>query len=97
VTVANLISGAGTVTINGGVGSMVTFSAANTYTGATTVSSGTLQNGAAGVLADTNAVTVSAGAFYDLANFNETVASITGAGSITLGSATLSVGGTNAG
>nr|MBA3936178.1 autotransporter-associated beta strand repeat-containing protein [Planctomycetota bacterium] len=90
-TLSGVISGTGAVT-KAGAGTM-TLSGVNTYTGATTVSVGTLTNGAAGVIADTSAVTVASGATWNLANFNETVGSIAGAGSITLGSATLTCGG----
>nr|MBA3937711.1 autotransporter-associated beta strand repeat-containing protein [Planctomycetota bacterium] len=90
-TLSGVISGTGAVT-KAGAGTM-TLSGVNTYTGATTVSAGTLTNGAAGVIADTSAVTVASGATWNLANFNETVGSLAGAGSITLGSATLTCGG----
>jgi filamentous hemagglutinin family protein len=78
--------GAGTTTLTG----------ANTYTGATTISAGTLQLGAANRIADVSAVTVAAGATFNLANFSETVGSIAGAGNVALGSGTLTSGGNNA-
>ncbi len=95
VVVANVVSGTGTVSVDGALNSVVTLSGANTWSGATTITAGTLRNGAANVLGNTTAVTVSAGAFYDLANVNETVGSISGAGAITLGSGNLTAGGNN--
>jgi autotransporter-associated beta strand protein len=64
-------SGTGTLTLSG----------ANTFTGATTVSSGTLTAGAANVLKTTSGVTVggatgSAAATLNLGNFNQTVANL---------------------
>ena len=76
-------SGSGTLTLSG----------TNTYTGATTISAGTLKNGTTGVLYDRTAVTVASGGTWDLNDFAETVGSIAGAGNITLGSATLTAGG----
>ncbi len=90
-TISGVISNAGGLTKTGG--GTLTLSGVNTYTGSTTISAGTLTNGAAGVIADTSAVTVASGATWNLANFDETVGSLAGAGSITLGSATLTCGG----
>jgi len=47
-----------------------------------------LQNGLAEVIANTSPLIVSNGATFNLNGFNETVASLAGAGSVTLGSAT---------
>jgi uncharacterized protein with beta-barrel porin domain len=58
VTVGNVIAGGGDIIINGT--QAVTFAAINTYTGTTTVASGTLNVGAAGSI--TSNVSVSAGA-----------------------------------
>ena len=66
--------------------------ATNTYTGATTINAGTLQLGAANRIADTNAVTVNAGATFNLNNFAETIGSLAGAGNVTLGTGTLTTG-----
>jgi outer membrane autotransporter protein len=76
-------AGAGTFTLSG----------ANSYTGATTVAGGTLRAGAAGTFAAGSAFTVGAGAVLDLAGFNQTVASLSGAGTVALGAGTLSTGG----
>ena len=77
-------TGAGTLTLNG----------ANTYTGDTAVSVGTLQIGAGASFADT-AFTISSGAILDLDDHSVSLASMAGAGTIDLGSATLTTGGTN--
>ena len=44
------------------------------------------------VLQNTNAVTVNAGATFNLNNFAETIGSLRGAGNVTLGTATLDHG-----
>ena len=84
---------AGAVALNKSTGGTVLLSGANTYTGATNINAGTLRLGAAGRIADTSATTVAGGATFDLNNFAETVGSIAGAGTITLGSGTLTAGG----
>ncbi len=83
----------GTVALNKSTGGTVLLSGANAYTGATNINAGTLRLGAAARIADTSATTVAGGATFDLNNFAETVGSIAGAGSITLGSGTLTAGG----
>lgn len=70
----------------------LTLSGANTYTGATTVTAGTLnvQNGAA--IADNSEVTVASGATFGLLS-NEAVGFVTGPGAISLGTSTLTLNG----
>ncbi|MES2834599.1 MAG: hypothetical protein V4707_07840 [Pseudomonadota bacterium] len=70
-TFDGVISGLGGLE-HGGTG-VLTLTGANTYTGATVVSSGTLQLGASGVIADGSDLSVSSGATLDLQGFNETV------------------------
>ena len=72
-------------------------SGVNTYTGATTITAGTLQLGAAGVITDASAVTITG--TLDMNTFSETVGSIAGAGTINnvagAGTPTLTCGGDN--
>ena len=92
LTVGGAISGstASFTLTKAGAGTLI-LGGANTYTGATTVSAGTLQTSAANVIADTSALSVSAGAAFVLGG-NETVASIAGAGNYSLGANTLTFG-----
>ena len=46
-------------------------------------------------ISDSSAVTVSSGATYDLNNLSDSIGSLAGAGSVTLGTATLTAGGDN--
>jgi outer membrane autotransporter protein len=59
------------------------------------VSGGTLQAGATNVLGSSSAITVASGAVLNLAGFNQSIGSLAGAGSVTLGSATLTTGNDN--
>jgi len=92
-TFGGLISGTGAFQQNG-TGTTI-FTANNTFSGATTVSAGTLQAGAANTFAPSSAVTIASGATLNLANFNQTVGSLAGAGNVTLGSAILTTGNDN--
>src|SRR5258706_9248088 len=88
--------GSGTVSLTKAGTGTLTLSGVNTYTGVTTISAGTLKNGAAGVIADTSAVVVTG--TYDLNHFDETIGSLAGAGLVTSSSAgavTLTAGGNN--
>jgi fibronectin-binding autotransporter adhesin len=96
-TVSGVISNASSSASNltkTGTGAL-TLSGANTYTGATTVSAGTLALGASNVLSNSTAVTVASGATLNLNNYTDTVGSLAGAGTITLGSGTLAAGADN--
>lgn len=88
--VNGVISGVGGLTKNG-VGAL-TLSGNNTYTGATTINTGTLTLGAANRIPNASALTVAAGATFDLNNFAETIGSLSGAGDVRLGSAALTTG-----
>ena len=88
VSFTNTISGAGGVTKTGG--GTVVLSHANSYQGATNVSTGTLRTGAIGALPSTTDVTVQT--TLDLAGYNQTINSLSGGGSVALGSAQLTVG-----
>ena len=92
---SGIISGTGGF-IKTGIGE-ITLSGANTFTGATLISAGTLKLGAANVIADASPVSlnVSAGAVFNLNNFSENIGSLAGGGSVQLGSATVTTGGNN--
>ncbi len=94
VSSTGIISGAGALTKIGS--NTCILAAANTYTGATTVSVGTLQAGiistsTTGAFGVGSAVTVSSGATLALNGFNNTVGSLSGAGAVTLGSGVLTI------
>ena len=94
-TLSGIISGSGALTKDTNT-STLTLSNNNTYTGATTISAGTLT--VSGTLADTTAVTVSSGATYNV-NANDTIGSLAGAGTVSTTSTgvtrTLTSGGDN--
>src|SRR5262249_23276212 len=92
-TFGGIISGSGAFQQNG-AGTTI-FTAANTYTGGTTINAGTLQLGAGGSLAPTGALTVNAGGTFNLNSFNQTVGDLSGLGAIALGSRTLTAGTAN--
>jgi autotransporter-associated beta strand protein len=80
--------------ISGGYGiskngtSTLILGGANTYTGATTVSKGTLELGVAGAIPSSSAVTVSSGATLSLNTYNDTIASLSGSGTVNNNGAT---------
>ncbi len=86
--------------IKDGTGS-VTLNAANSFTGTTTISAGTLKLGVANALASTSAIFINnaAGAVLDLNGFDVEIGSLAGGGTagggVSLGSTTLTVGGDN--
>src|SRR4029077_8838583 len=77
--------GAGTLTLSG----------PSSYAGSTNVNAGTLQAGALNALSPFSAFTFAGGATLDPKHFNQTIGSLAGAGSVMLGSATLSTGNDN--
>jgi autotransporter-associated beta strand protein len=97
LNLSGVISGAFAVTKSGS--GTLTLSGANTYTGATTVSAGTLQLGTASErISNSSALTVASGATFDLAGFSETVGSLAGAGTVNssaAGTLTLTAGADN--
>lgn len=66
---------------------------ANTFTGPTVVNGGTLRANVPNAISATANLNVVLGTTFDLNNNNQTVGSVSGAGNITLGSATLTAGG----
>ena len=88
-TYAGVISGTGSVTkINPGT---LNLSNANTYTGATTVSVGTVALTGSGSIASSS-LTVASGAIFDISAVSgATVQGLSGAGTVTLGSQALTV------
>ncbi|MDQ0589228.1 autotransporter-associated beta strand repeat-containing protein [Variovorax paradoxus] len=90
-TVSGVISGAGNLVMNGGAGNAWLLSGANTFSGTTTVTSGTLQAGSNQAFGAPNAVTVNGGTL-DLNDFAITAASLSGTGgSVDLGSGNLTL------
>ncbi|MDQ0350195.1 autotransporter-associated beta strand protein, partial [Ancylobacter vacuolatus] len=92
LTYAGVISGSGSLTKSGA--GTLTLSGSNSFTGATTVAAGTLALSGGSSLADAARLTIEAGATVSL-DANETVGSLAGAGSLALGSRTLTTGGDN--
>ncbi|MBI2518729.1 MAG: autotransporter-associated beta strand repeat-containing protein [Opitutae bacterium] len=86
--IANGGTGAGNLTKTG-AGTLV-LSGANTYTGTTTISDGTVQLGASDVLANTSAVSIGASGTLNLNGYSERIGNLTA----TAGGATLDFGST---
>ena len=90
-TISAIIEGTAGL-VKSGTGTLV-LSGANTYTGATTINAGTLTASGGNAIANTGAVIVNSGSVFNLFN-NETIGSIAGAGTVSLGTATAGAGGT---
>ncbi len=90
-TVSSVLSGTNGLT-KGGAGTLI-YSTANTYTGATTVSAGTLLVNSSDLITATSALSVASGATFTL-NYgaNQTVASLSGAGTVDLRTNIFTVG-----
>ncbi|MDF1791192.1 MAG: DUF4347 domain-containing protein, partial [Thalassobaculaceae bacterium] len=88
-TIDNDISGTGGLTKTGT--DTVILSGTNTYSGGTTVNGGTLQVSGGNALADAGSVTVSTGATLDLSGTSETIGSLTGNGTVNIGTGTLTL------
>lgn len=74
---------------------MLTLSGANTYSGATGVINGTLRAGSATGFSPRSAFFVDAKGQLDLANFDQSIGSLSGSGNVSLGTATLNTGADN--
>ncbi|MGI6852019.1 autotransporter domain-containing protein [Mesorhizobium sp. 1B3] len=79
--VGNVITGDGSVIKSGNA--VITLTGDNVYTGGTTVSSGTLAGGAVDAFSAASAFTVQSGGVLDLGGFDQTIASLSGAGLVT--------------
>ena len=89
-TFSNLISGTGDVDKRG-AGTM-TLASAQTYTGGTSVSQGTLRLGGNDRLATTGNLFIFSGATFDLAGFSQTVGAFSGPGTAAIGTGSLTFG-----
>ena len=78
-TVSAVVSGTGTVGMNG-AGGTLTLTAANTYTGGTTVTAGTLALSGAGTLGGVDANATIAGGILDLGGTTQTLGTVTVSG-----------------
>ena len=93
-----IANGTGAVALTKTGSGTLTLAAADTYTGATTVSAGTIALGATNGIGASSAVTVAGGATLDLAGYSDTIGSLAGAGGVTssaAGAVTLTAGGNN--
>jgi autotransporter-associated beta strand protein len=88
------IEGTGAVNVGGGGTAITTFSGANTYTGVTTVSGGTLRLAGGAALVDSGSVVVTAPGVLDV-SAAETIGDLAGTGSVTLSGGNLSLGSGN--
>ena len=92
LTLGGIIGGTGSRTFTKLGTGTIFLNAANSYTGATTISAGILEIGNQSALSTTSALTISNGATLDINGLSPTISSISGAGLITssgLGNITL--------
>jgi autotransporter-associated beta strand protein len=98
-TQANALTLSGNIVGTGGLSKIgagtLTLAGPSSYTGATNVNAGTLQAGVANAFAPLSAFTVASGATLDLNGFSQSIGSLAGAASVTLGAATLTTGNDN--
>ncbi|MGB8602816.1 MAG: autotransporter domain-containing protein, partial [Rhizomicrobium sp.] len=89
ISFAGSISGNGNLTKQGA--GVLTLTGTNSYSGITLISHGTLRAGSTSALSAQSSVTIGSGTTLDLASYDSTVAALSGAGTVTLGSATLTL------
>ncbi len=92
-TTTGVISGTGSLTKQGA--GTLTLGAASSYTGTTAINTGTLQLGVANALPSSTAVTVASGATLAVNGLTQTIGSLAGAGTLSVGSGTLLAGADN--
>lgn len=83
----------GSTTVNHLGSGTTTLRGASTYAGATTVTGGTLRAGAANVFSANSAHTVAAGGTLDLGSFDQTLTTLSNAGTVSLSGARLTMTG----
>lgn len=91
LSIGSAITGAGNSLTKAGGGTLVLTNPANSYTGGTSVTAGTLRLGASEVIPN-HAVSI-AGATLDLNGYNETIGALTLSGGLVTGNGTLTLGG----
>ncbi|HOQ04693.1 MAG TPA: autotransporter-associated beta strand repeat-containing protein [Anaerohalosphaeraceae bacterium] len=87
---AGVISGAGSLVKSGS--GVLALSGGNTYGGATTINGGTLRIGRSNCLPTITDLTVASEALFELGIFSQTIASLSGAGEVSMSSGQLAVG-----
>ncbi|WP_126113660.1 autotransporter domain-containing protein [Bosea sp. Tri-49] len=92
-TVTQSFSGTGSLS-KAGSGTLL-LTNTHSYSGATTVSGGTLRAGVAGAFSGASAFTVASGARLDLDGINQSIGSLAGGGTVTLGAGRLTTGSAN--
>lgn len=89
VTISSAITGTGGFTKGGGTGAVTISSVSNTFTGGVVINEGAINTGNNEVIPDANSLVVRAGGTLSIANTRtETVASLAGSGTVTLGGTT---------
>lgn len=93
LAIAGSISGAGSLTKTGA--GALSLTGINTYSGATTLSAGTLRAGASGSFSSASAFTLASGTTLELNGFDQSLGSLAGSGTVSLGGGILTIGGNN--